>query len=250
MTEYNLNTNTLLPLPTGNQDEYVGPLDPAQEERLQAEIVLRSLVSMVGKGLTREYFYAAAHSEGYDLISEAFMDALDANPGAYPGDQLGGDTMTALPRMLSRFDGPGPSGSPRQLQLLSIAQAGNHAVWAGDGSAAHPDLRDREILAVLPFQSAPQRFVIPVYVMTPNLTTIWNPNAPASPPTRFDLPDQRFRITLANLPQTADPPQVSAYDPLRDESTPARFVSRSGDRAVFEIAATNYPRLLSIDYGD
>ncbi len=247
MTEYNLNTKTLMPVPAGYQDQYIGTLTGAQEERVQAEIVLRSLVAMVAKGVAREYFYAAAHHPGYDLISDRFMEALDADPDTYPGDSLGGETMAALPRLLARFDGPGPAGAARQLHLASIAQAGNHAVWAGDGTAAHPDLYDRDVLAVFPFQAAPDRFVVPVYVMTPNLTTVWDPAIPASSPTRFDLPDQRFRITFANLPQS-EPPQVSAYDPLRDEATPARLVSRHGDRAIFEIAATNYPRLLTIDF--
>ncbi len=249
MTEYNLNTKTLMPVPAGHQDQYIGTLTGAQEERVQAEIVLRSLVAMVAKGLGREYFYAAAHNPGYDLISDRFMEALDSDPGAYPGDSLGGDTMAALPRLLAHFDGHGPTGAARQLALASIAQAGNHAVWSGDGTAAHPDLYDRDLLAVFPFQAAPERFVVPVYVMTPNLTTVWAPTASASSPTRFDLPDERFRITLGNLPQSANPPQVSAYDPMRDEATPARFVSRQGGRAVFEVAATNYPRLLTIDYG-
>ena len=249
MTEYNLNTKTLMPVPTGHQDQFIGTLNSAQEERVQAEVVLRSLVAMVAKGLAREYFYAAAHNPGYDLISDRFMNALDANPQSYPGDSLGGDTTTALPRLLAHVEGPGPDGPVRQLRLTSIAQAGNHAVWSGDSSAAHPDLYDRDLLAVFPFQAAPERFVVPVYVMTPNLTTVWDPTAPASSPTRFDLPDERFRITLANLPQSAEAPQVSAYDPMRDEATPARLVSRQGDRAVFEVAATDYPRLLTIDYG-
>lgn len=250
MTEYNLNTNTLLPLPTGNQDQYIGGTTEAQRELLQAEIVLRSLVSMVNKGLGREYFYAAAHNPGYELISKSFMNAVDADPATYPAGQSGGDTMTALPRMLSHFAGPGPSGQLRQLSLLSIAQEGDQAVWSGDGTAAHPNLYTRELLAVLPFQSAPTHFVIPFYVMTPNLTTVWNPAAPADSPTRFDLPDEHFRITVGNLPETTAAPEVSAYDPLRDESTPARLVSQAGDRAVFEISATDYPRLLSIEYDE
>jgi len=104
------------------------------------------------------------------------------------------------------------------------------------------------VLAVLPFQSSPTRFVIPVYVMTRDLLTLYEPQAPASDIHRFDLPSERFWITLGNLPQTAEPPSVSAYDPLLDESTPARMVSREGDSAVFEVAATDYPRLLSIEY--
>jgi hypothetical protein len=244
MTEYNLNTNTLFPLGSDNPDQYIGSASAAEKERLQAVIVLRSLVSMASKGMARIYFYAATHAPGYSLVSDRFMDALSAAPGTYPGDQLGGPTMDALRRLLAGFQGPGPDGAPRRLELRSIAQEGNHAQFAGDGSAAHPDLYDRELLAVFPFQSSPTRFVIPVYVMTPNLTTVYSGSA-----NRFDLPDENFRITLGDLPETASPPTVSAYDPMRDEQTPARLVSRQGDRAVFEVAATNYPRLLSIDYG-
>jgi hypothetical protein len=243
MTEYNLNTNTLFPLGSENADQYIGTASAAEKERLQAVVVLRSLVSMASKGMARVYFYAAAHAPGYSLVSDSFMNALNASPVSYPGDQLGGPTMDALRRLLARFQGPGPGGATHRLELRSIAQEGNHAQFEGDGSAAHPDLYDRELLAVFPFQSSPTRFVIPVYVMTPNLTTVHAGSA-----NRFDLPDENFRITLGNLPATAGPPAVSAYDPMRDAQTPARLVSRWGDRAVFEVAATNYPRLLSIDY--
>ncbi len=245
MTEYNLNTNTLFPLAAGNPDQYIGTASAAEKERLQAVVVLRSLVSMASKGMARIYFYAAAHAEGYSLVSDRFMNALSAAGGTYPGGQLGGPTMDALRRLVTRFQGPGPGGAARQLELRSIAQEGDHAQFAGDGSAAHPDLYDRELLAVFPFQSSPTRFVIPVYVMTPNLTTVYSDSA-----NRFDLPDENFRVTLGGLPETTTPPTVAAYDPMRDASTPARLVSREDDRAVFEVAATNYPRLLQIDYGD
>jgi hypothetical protein len=222
-------------------------LTPADKEHFQAKVALRSLVSNVNKGITREYFYKAGPGT-FGLISQGFFSALEADPGVYPGNQLGGETMTGMRRMLAQFQGPGPQGPARQLTLLSIRQEGNHAQFTGDGTAPHPDLYDRDVLAVLPFQSSPTRFVIPVYVMTRDLLTLYEPLAPASDIHRFDLPAERFWITLGNLPETADPPAVSAYDPLLNESTPARLVSREGTTAVFEIAATDYPRLLNIDY--
>jgi hypothetical protein len=244
MTEYNLNTNTLFPLEEGHPDHYIGTASTAEKEDLQARIVLRSLVSLASKGMSRVYFYAAAHTEGYSLVSERFIKALSGSSPSYPGDSLGGPTMDAVRNLLAGFVGPGPSGGARQLELRSVAQQGNHAEFTGDGTAAHPSLYDRDLLAVFPFQSAPNKFVIPVYVMTPNLTTVY----PGSD--RFDLPDESFRITLGNLPTSARPPAVSAYDPITNGHTPARFVSRQGGRAVFEVAATNYPRLLTIDYGN
>jgi hypothetical protein len=222
-------------------------LTPADKEHFQAKVALRSIVSNVNKGIAREYFYKAGPG-AFGLISPSFFAALEAHPSIYPGNQLGGETMTDMRRMLSRFQGPGPEGPARQLSLVSIRQEGDHAQFAGDGTAAHPPLYDRDVLAVLPFQASPTRFVIPVYVMTRDLLTLYEPLAPDTDIHRFDLPAERFWITLGNLPATANPPAVSAYDPLLNEATPARLVSREGTSAVFEIAATDYPRLLSIDY--
>ena len=84
--------------------------------------------------------------------------------------------------------------------------------------------------------------------MTADLLTQYQPGAPSSDVHRYDLPDETFRITLGDVPETSKPPAVSSYDPLRDESTAARLVSRAGSTAVFEIAATDYPRLLRLDY--
>jgi len=250
MTEYNLSPNKatimgpdeVTPVPSAT-------LTAGDQAHFQAKALLRSLVAMVSKGMTREYFFHAGPGH-LSLINEGFYSALEAHPGTYPGDALGGETMTGFRNMLARFTGPGPGGSgqARQLSLQAITQDGNHAQFTGDGTAAHPSLYDREALAVFPFQSSPTRFVIPVYVMTRDLLTLYNPNAPANDLHRFDLPDETFHFTLSNLPQTASAPTVTSYDPLRNENTPARLTSRTGNTAEFEIAATDYPRILTLDY--
>jgi hypothetical protein len=150
--------------------------------------------------------------------------------------------------MLAQFKGPGPEGAAQQLSLLSIAQEGNHAQFTGDGTAAHPSLYDRDVLAVLPFQSSPKRFVIPVYVMTRDMLTLYEPGKPEGDVSRFDLPPENFTVKLGNLPESGEPPLVSAFDPLHRESTPAHMISREGSTATFEIAATDYPRLLTLEY--
>jgi hypothetical protein len=248
MTEYNLEHNDMHAEPAGAPGHWEAELTPAQLEHVQAEIALRSLVSMVGKGMSREYFYAVT-GQGWNLVSEAFMSAVSADPGSYPGSALGGETVQSFHRLMGQFQGPGPrGGAARQLSLLSIAQDGNHAQFRGNGSPANPSLYDRDMLAVLPFQSSPRRFAIPIYVMSENFVTVEKPGEPQSSPYRFDLPGERFRITLGNLPASRRPPRVSAYDPIRGRSTPARLVAREGHEAVFEIAATNYPRVLEVEY--
>jgi hypothetical protein len=219
----------------------------ADKIHFHAKALLRSLVSMVGKGMSREYFYAA-FGAGYGLIGPSFWSALAEHPETYPGRETGGEVMSGFRNMLAHFQGPGPSGQARQLTLTAISQQGDHAQFAGDGTNAHPSLYDREVLAVLPFQSSPTRFVIPVYVMTRDLLTLYRPTAPESDITRFDLPDESFRITLGNVPEGGPTPSVSAYDPLTNASTPARLIARHGNQVEVELAATDYPRLLTIDF--
>jgi hypothetical protein len=248
MTEYNLQHSGLLAEHEGDPNLPSSALTPAQAEHLQAVVALRSFVAMINMGMSREYFYAVA-GEGWNLVSEAFLSAVDANPSSYPGAALGGETMDTFRRLIAQMQGVPPSGPIRQLSLLSIAQANNHAQLAGALTPAGTPLYDRDVLAVLPFQSSPTRFVIPVYVMSDDITAIAKPQEAEGSIYRFDLPSESFRITLGNLPETADPPAVSAYDPIRGEATPARLISRDGSEATFEIAATDYPRLLEIEYG-
>ncbi|MGO9321416.1 MAG: hypothetical protein ACLQBY_11535 [Solirubrobacteraceae bacterium] len=250
ITEYNLGVGGATPVGPDEVTPATGAAavtTSADRAHFHAKVALRSLVANVSKGISREYFYRASPGP-LSLIGEGFFTAAGADPGVYPGDALGGETMRGLRNMLARFQGPGPEGSARQLTLLSIGQDGDHAQFAGDGTAAHPPLYDRDVLAVFPFQSSPTRFVIPVYVMTRDLLTLYEPEAPATDIGRFDLPNETFRITLGDLPESKTPPSVSAYDPLREESTPARLLSREGSTAVFEFAATDYPRILTIDY--
>ncbi len=247
MTEYNLSLNKATPVDPDESTLAQTTLTPADKAHFQAKALLRSLVAMINKGMTREYFYAAT-GHALALINPSFFQALQAHPETYPGDALGGETMSGFRNMLTQFQGPGPGLNLRQLTLLSIAQDGNHAQFTGNGTAAHPSLYDHEVLAVLPFQSSPTRFVIPVYVMTRDLLTLYEPSAPTSDIHRFDLPDETFRITLGNLPETATPPTIAAYDPLRNETTPAKLIAQTGHTATVEIAATDYPRILTIEY--
>jgi hypothetical protein len=250
VTEYNLGIGrapVMGPDESAPESGAAATLTPADKAHFHAKVALRSLVADVSKGIEREYFYAAAPG-ALSLIGEGFFSALEASPGSYPGDAAGGETMSGLHNMLARFQGPGPEGAPRQLKLTSITQNGNHAQFAGDNTPAHPPLYDRDVLAVLPFQTSPTSFAIPIYVMTRNLLTLYQPGAPQTDITRFDLPNETFHITLTNLPPTTTPPTITAYDPLRNTTTPTQLTNWNHGTATIEIAATDYPRILTIDF--
>lgn len=251
ITEYNLAIGKAKVMGPDGVTPQAGPaatLTAADRAHFQAKVALRSLVSMVAKGESREYFFAAAPGN-LSLIDPNFFTAAEAQPSVFPGDASGGQTMTGLHNLLTHFNGPGPTGGDaQQLTLLSITQNGNHAQFTGDATSAHPDLYDRDVLAVFPFQTSPTTYVIPVYVMTRDLLTLYEPGAPTSDTSRFDLPNETFHITLGNLPTTATPPTVTYYDPLRNETVAAQLTGRSGNQATFELQATDYPRLLTLSY--
>ena len=247
MTEYNLSTHGATILGPDESTPIQTTLTPADKTHFHTKALLRSLVAMVGKGMTREYFYAATGGE-LGIVNPNFFSTLENHPETYPGSQLGGETVNAFKNMLTQFQGPGPGQNLRQLKLTSIVQDGEHAQFTGDGTTAHPNLYDREVLAVLPFQSSPTRFEIPIYVMTRNLLTLYQPNAPTNNPTRFDLPNETFQITLTNLPQTNTPPTITAYDPIQNKNTPAHLTNQTANTATIEIQATDYPRILTINY--
>jgi hypothetical protein len=247
ITEHNLGASATPVGPDESTPLESVNLTVPEKERFHAKALLRGLVAMVSKGIGRVYLFAAAPGS-FSLLSHEFWAALAAHPATFPGDALAGPTLATFRNLLSHVAGPGPNGPPRQLKLISVHQQGDHAQFQGDGSAAHPALYDREVLAVFPYQTSPTRFVIPVYVMSRDMLTLYRPAAPASDLTRWDLPQENFRITLGNLPASSAPPAVSAYDPLANATTPARLISRSAGRAEFEVAATDYPRLLTLQY--
>ncbi len=247
MTEYNLSTHGATIVGPDQSTPIQTTLTPADKTHFHTKALLRSLVSTINKGMTREYFYAATGGE-LGIVNPSFFSALENHPETYPGPALGGETLTAFKNMLAQFQGPGPGQDLKQLKLTNITQDGEHAQFTGDTTTAHPNLYDREVLAVLPFQSSPTRFEIPIYVMTRNLLTLYQPNAPTTNPTRFDLPNETFQITLTNLPQTNTPPTITLYDPIQNKNTPAHLTNQTNNTTTIEIQATDYPRILTINY--
>jgi hypothetical protein len=207
-----------------------GPLAPDQMRHVQAKAALRSLSAFVNKGVTALDFYA---------VAEGDWAMLDPNA---PG---GGETMVALHRFMQSFAGPNTIANPRSLSLQSIADQGNWTQFSGDGTAAHPPLYNRNVVAFLPFQADANRFVVPVYVMTRDMAKVYDPSAPSTAVNRYDLPAETYRLTIGGL-DTAKL-KVSATDPDTGASVPATIVSTSGNQAVVEIPLTDSPRLLVLE---
>ena len=128
-----------------------------------------------------------------------------------------------------------------------MADQGNWTQFAGDGTAAHPPLYNRDVVAFFPFQADDHRFVIPAYVMTRNMATLYNPSAPASDVTRYDLPPETYRLTVGGLDTAAL--TASATDPMTGASVPVQVTATSASTAVIQIPLTDSPRLIELQDG-
>ncbi|MGH2761791.1 MAG: hypothetical protein ACRDLD_04305, partial [Thermoleophilaceae bacterium] len=181
---------------------------------MQAKSTLRTLTAFVNKGVSAVHLYAAT-SGSYALVADSFFSSLKQT-GIYPGDGAGGEVMDSVGRLMDGFAGATPIAEPRSLALLRVGDYAGNRQFEGDGSADHPPLHNRDVLAFLPFQVSPRRFVVAVYVMTANLARSYDPSAPSTDPTRFDMPEETYRLTIGNV--SGDGATVSATDPLTGET--------------------------------
>ena len=218
-------------------------LPAADLPEFQAKAALRFYVSYASAGAQAIDLFGAAGGPCCQMIPQAFFDRVDTRPGTYPAS-LGGPTMRAVGRLASTLSGAQPIARPRQLSLTSIAQAGDHSQFTGNGTRAYPTLYDRDVLAFFPWQVNEHKFVAAVYVMTRDLTHRYT-SQPASGQTPYDLPPEEFRLTIGNIDGRGA--TVSLSDPLTGTQQAATIVSRTRSHIVVELAATDSPRMLSVN---
>jgi hypothetical protein len=220
VTEWNLDPGEAL-------GSVAGPLGPL-ERHLQAKAALRALVAYVNKGVGAFYYYAA----------------LDPRLGLVePGAPGGGETIRAIAKLLHGFAGAERLARTRPLKLLRIGQFGDHAQFAGDGTPAHPPLYDRDVVAFLPFQLAPGRYVVAAYVMTRDIARRYRASS-KRPGGAFDLPPETFRLVIGGLGSCELP--VSMSDPLLGGQAPVRKVACARGTLTVDVPLTDSPRLLQI----
>src|SRR5262249_32142253 len=189
----------------------------------QTKVALRSLVSYASKGATAVDLFGVTDS-ALGLVPQSFFDKLHQT-GNYPGDSAGGEVMDSVRRLVSGFSGATAIGRPRSLSLDRIDDFTGNKQVNGDGTAAHPPLFGRDVLAFSPCQVSDARFVVPVYVMTTSLGKNYKPSAPTSDPTRFDMPQETFGLTIGGVDGRST--NLSATDPLTGATVPVEVTGRA-----------------------
>jgi hypothetical protein len=220
-------------------------LTAADIRHVQSKIVLRDLAAFINKGVTALHFYAANGGD-YSLVDQSFFNAIKASPSTYPGDTAGGQTTDSVGRLTRLFAGAEPIASPRSLSLRELTDYSGNVQFQGNGTPQFPPLYNRDVLAFLPFQIDEDSFAIPTYVMTRNVMKVY-PGALSSDPTRFDLPEEPFGLTIGGVDGRRA--SVSATDPLTGETVPVEVLSRGDDEIEVKMPVTDSPRVLLIDDG-
>ena len=234
-TEYNMTTLGLVlndpAAPSGP------PFDPsisaAEAERIRTKALVRYQAAYINKGKERTYYYCAAeYGDGLSLLSSAFRSGSSDDPGP---------VVNALGRLLNAIPEPSVQPDPMPLTLARIDDFEGNVQFEGDGTPAHPDLRDLDMIAFLPFQTGPKAWVICLYVMTLSIAT---ERQDVAGPRRFDLPAARYRLTIQGV---GDVNHVAAYDVVDNYDVPVRGVSLDDDEIVLEVELTDSVRVLRIE---
>ncbi len=239
ITEDNMDPTSVQGVPaTLTQSDY---------DHIHAKAALRTYISYIGKGVQSVDLYAVDGAPRWNLVDPAFFTAAqigNTDTYSYPGAALAGPVMAATGRLAATLAGAQTITTPHPLSLLGIANDSENYQFAGNGTAAFPPLYDREVLNFQPFQLTETSWVAAVYVMTRDIAHIYNQNAPASDPTRTDMPPENFQITIGGLDATDL--TASATDPLTGVSVPVSIISRNGDVATIQLPVTDSPRMVTL----
>jgi hypothetical protein len=211
---------------------------------MQAKSLLRFLASFINKGLDRVYFYAV-NDQGFSVVQPDFFNSLQSSGGVYPGDNAGGESVNAVRRLWEATADSTAITSPKTLNLDSIDDFSGNKQFEGNGSAGFPPLNNRDTLAFFPYQLKDTKFMVPAYIMTRNVLNVYDRNAPSSDKTRFDLPDEYYRLTISGT--NFSNATVTANDPLSNASVPVNIINKTSAQLVVQLSLTDSPRLLMID---
>lgn len=211
---------------------YSSVTDPATAMALKAKSTARYFCFFLNKGCKKVTVFSTGGGDArLGIVQDNFLNYCLTNtvyptndaPYTSPALSITGRIVQQMRLNASALE------TTRQLGVFTVTGLNTKFQFHGDETAAHPDLYDSDLLAILPFQSNPHRFVIPYYVMTRKLVPALTP--------------EPFVITLSGLnPATT---RVQCYDPMTDTYYPSSTHAH-GQTVAISVNAADYPYLLIV----
>jgi hypothetical protein len=243
VTEVNEDASTVHNTLTSQDGKTTSPMSAADLRHFESKAILRYLSSWVGKGTKVIDFYALANAKGLNLADQSFFNTA-WKTHTYPGLAAAGETMVDVQRFLATMSGAQYLSSTTPLSLTSVTNYDNAYQFAGNGTANYPALYNRDMVGFFPFQVTAHKWVIPTYVMTLNMATLYNTSAPATDVTRQDMPGETFSLTINGV--NGATATAAAVDPLSGSSVPATITGRTSSSVTVQIPLTDSPRMLTL----
>jgi hypothetical protein len=213
-----------------------GITDTATALSLKAKTSLRYYAFYLNKGVENLQIYSATEGNmGLGIVLDKFV-TYTKNYSAYPANDSTylSPALTAIRNLTACFKAGLDEGLTldkcRKLSVLSLSDDHDHYQFAGNGTAANPNLYDRDVFAFLPFQVNANGFVIAYYVMTRDVQTALTP--------------EKFTIDVKGMNGAGA--QFSSYDPLNNKDVPVAVNSFNDSIVNLTLTATDYPYLLTV----
>jgi len=205
-------------------------LTPGQTWRMRTKSSLRALAAYAGAGVESLFFFAP----GGDL------SLLNT------GLAKGGPVLAALQSFLAVFGEPNAAAAtpPRGLTLTSVDNCKAPVLLMGNGTTAAPSVSARDLVAFHSFQLSNHRFVVPVWITTPDLDYVHDPGTAAADDSRFDLAVQSYGLHVAGLVGVS---RVQQLDPLTGLTTTLGPVAFAQGTLRVTVPLTDTPRVLIFD---
>ncbi|WP_040952931.1 PA14 domain-containing protein [Gorillibacterium massiliense] len=225
--------------------------DPAISNLMQdiaAKAALRIFTFYGHKGINTVELYAAKSKDSeFSFLPEAFYNELSKSNGTLTAGvrNTAGKQWEAIHNVTRLMSQGVPITNVRDLKVERVEEFNPQVVLQGDGTADHPTLYNRDDLAVLPYQLDDNKYAIGYYVVTRDLTKSYKPEENVLKSDRYDMPEQKFRVTLSNL--VGKNANVYVYDPLTDKKLPVENVQGGSDTLTVDLGTVDYPRFLMVE---
>lgn len=195
--------------------------------QLKALCATRSFCLWLNKGIDVLHYFVA-----YDR-KPLGMGLLPADLPKLPQDasfdQVATAPMRAVRNLTETFADSMPLERTRPLAVEVTSLGEQHKIF--DGDAQHPPLWHREVLAVLPFQLTPNKFVIATYVMTYDVIS--------------PIEEEEYRLTIKGVEGVES--KLTFYDPHEHTRIVPTVLRRETDFVEVRLAVTDQPRLLIVE---
>ncbi|MCZ8516489.1 PA14 domain-containing protein [Paenibacillus filicis] len=216
--------------------------------QIGAKALLRMYTFFSSKGVNTITVYNAKENDSsYAVIPNSFFTKLQQNKYQLSDEVRKeiGPQLNVIKNIVNLMKTGKKIENPRPLGVDKLVEYKPQLVFEGDGTPEHPSRFNRDDFAVLPYQLDDNKFAIGYYVVTKNLAQVYDQSKSVTDPSRYQMPDQTFDLSLTNI--RGKNAKVYSYDPVTDTTTSVAALEEGVTSLSVKLQSTDYPRFLIVE---